>query len=166
MPGDRAAFSPQPPGQRDLPRRIALAILGLTVALLGAEAWVRIAKPKPARQIVRGDGVHTADGVPVWEHASDRYNRDCVGHHPERIRILFFGSSITFGTDLSAPETFAAELESRLNELYPAPGFCVLNFAQPGFVFAQNSRSPARRSRAITPRSSCGRTGWTGSTIA
>ena len=114
-----------------------MAVGGLAVGLVVAEAVVRIVRPKPAQQIVRGEGLHLLDGVPVWDHADDRYNRDCVAQHPERIRILFFGSSITFGTDLTAQEAFPTLLQVRLNELRPTPGFCVLNFAQPGFHFEQ-----------------------------
>jgi lysophospholipase L1-like esterase len=86
---------------------------------------------------VRGYGLRSVDGVPVWEQAADRHNRACVEQHPERTRILFFGSSITFGTGLNADEAFSAALEARLNQARPVPGFCVLNFAQPGFSFEQ-----------------------------
>jgi hypothetical protein len=51
--------------------------------------------------------------------------------------VLFFGSSITYGTDLTATEAFTSALQARLNEARPTPGFCVLNFAQPGFAFDQ-----------------------------
>jgi hypothetical protein len=50
---------------------------------------------------------------------------------------LFFGSSITFGSELTASEAFTTLLEARLNEASPTPGFCVLNFAQSGFSFEQ-----------------------------
>ena len=39
---------------------------------------------------------------------------------------------------MSAQEIFGALLEDRLNALFSEPGFCVLNFAQPGFRFQQN----------------------------
>ncbi len=88
-------------------------------------------------QIVRGYGVHLQDGVPIWEQSTDRNNRGCVEQHPERIRILFFGSSITYGVSLEARQVFTVALQDRLNALRPSPGFCVLNFAQPGFAFQQ-----------------------------
>jgi hypothetical protein len=116
---------------------IAVVLLGVLAGLCVAEMWVRVFRPFPPRQIVRGFGLHSLDGVPVWEVATDRQNRACVERHPERTRILFFGSSITFGTDLRADEVFTAALETRLNATRPTPGFCVLNFAQPGFTFEQ-----------------------------
>jgi hypothetical protein len=130
--------------------RIAVGVLGVAVGLLAAEAWVRIAKPRPRRQVVRGFGLHSVDGVPVWSVADDRENRACVDRHPERTRILFFGSSITFGDRLSADDVVTALLEKRLNDLQPSPGFCVLNFAQNGFDFEQKyvvARAEAARYR-------------------
>lgn len=113
------------------------AILGLAVGLGLAEAWVRLRRWAPPQQIVRGFGLHSVDGVPVWEVTDDRYNRRCADEHPERTRILFFGSSITYGDRLAAGEVFSTALEARLNALRPDPGFCVLNFAQDGFTFEQ-----------------------------
>jgi len=119
-------------------RSIPLLVLaGLLIGVVAAEVWVRVNKPTPRAQVVRGFGLHMLDGVPVWEYADDRYNRECAERYPQRIRILFFGSSITFGSDLTAPEVFTTGLEARLNEVRPTPGFCVLNFAQPGFSFEQ-----------------------------
>jgi hypothetical protein len=114
-----------------------LAFLAVLVSLGLAEALIRTGRWMPPRQIVRGHGVRAVDGTPVWEQASDRHNRVCVEQHPERTRILFFGSSITFGTSLRAEEAFTTGLEMRLNQRRPTPGFCVLNFAQPGFAFEQ-----------------------------
>jgi hypothetical protein len=122
---------------RSFTTRAGIAVVGLLAGLVAAEAWVRIAAPRPSRQVVRGFGLHEVDGVPVWKVAEDRENRGCADAHPERTRILFFGSSITFGDRLSADQVFTAMLEARLNELQPTPGFCVLNFAQNGFDFDQ-----------------------------
>jgi hypothetical protein len=133
-----------PPPARRRYRTVELATIavGLLVGLAVAEIWVRVAKPIPRRQMVRGHCLHSVDGVPVWGCESDpsdvrRHNRACAEQHPERTRILFFGSSITYGSSLTANEVFTTALEGRLNELRPAPGFCVLNFAQPGFAFEQ-----------------------------
>jgi hypothetical protein len=114
-----------------------MAVLGLLAGLLIVEGLVRFLKPTPAAQIVRGHGLHRIGDVPVWEFSTDRYNRECVVQHPERRRVLFFGSSITFGSGLRADETFTTALEARLNRDQPTPGFCVLNFAQSGFSFEQ-----------------------------
>lgn len=125
-------------GTRRRRGRIALlAIVGLAAGLLLAEASVRIFNWKPPLQMVRGHGLRSVDGVPVWEQASDRHNRACVEQHPERLRVLFFGSSITFGVGLAAEQAFTTALQEQLNRERPAPGFCVLNFAQPGFAFEQ-----------------------------
>lgn len=126
------------PAGGSAPRRLALVIVGgLVVGLLLAELSVRVFKWMPPAQIVRGFGLHAVDGVPLWEQASDRHNRACVEQHPERTRVLFFGSSITFGVGLSADEAFTTALQDRLNAARPTPGVCVLNFAQPGFAFQQ-----------------------------
>ena len=47
------------------------------------------------------------------------------------------GSSITHGFNVPAQDTFNFALEQLLNELRPNPGFCVMNFAQPGFTSQQ-----------------------------
>jgi hypothetical protein len=116
---------------------VAAAVLGVLISVFIAEACVRAGKWTPRVQIVRGRGLHSVGGVPVWEQSTDRHNRACVEQHPERTRIVFFGSSVTYGTDLTADEAFGKALEARLNERRPTPGFCVLNFAQPGFAFEQ-----------------------------
>jgi hypothetical protein len=114
-----------------------LLVVGVLLGLILAELSVRLFRWTPRAQIVRGSGLHEVAGVPVWEQTDDRYNRVCVEQHPERARILFFGSSITYGVGLSAAEAFTAGLQEALNATQPSPGFCVLNFAQPGFAFEQ-----------------------------
>ena len=118
-------------------RRIVAVVAGVAGGLLVAELSLRVSKWTPPVQIIRGVGLHALDGVPVWEQSADRQNRACVAQHPERTRIVFFGSSITYGVSLSAAEAFTALLQERLNALRPNPGVCVLNFAQPGFAFEQ-----------------------------
>ena len=116
---------------------IALIVIGLGVGLAIGELVLRRGTWRPPVQIIRGFGLHSVGGIPVWEQSDDRQNRACVEEHPERTRVLFFGSSITYGTDLTAAEAFTTALQARLNEVRPTPGFCVLNFAQPGFAFDQ-----------------------------
>jgi hypothetical protein len=122
--------------------RVVAITLGLFLGLVVAEIWSRTARWTPRSQIVRGHCLHSEDGIPVWGCESDpndlrRLNRACVDEHPERIRILFFGSSITYGSGVLAEETFTTALQSRLNRARPKPGFCILNFARPGFQFEQ-----------------------------
>ncbi len=114
-----------------------IAIVGIVLVLVAAELWVRWAKPKPPVQIVRKNNLYAIDGVPVWVPSSDRKPRECAEAHPERIRIMFLGSSITHGFNIPALDTFNFALEQRLNELRPDPGFCVMNFAQPGYTSQQ-----------------------------
>jgi hypothetical protein len=130
---------PAPPRSRlhRVARAVTTVLVALVVALAIAEAFVRVTKLQQPVQKVRGRGLHLVDGVPVWGELHDRENRACVEQHPGRIRVLFFGSSITYGSGLSAAETFTTLLEERLNRLRPDPGFCVLSFAQPGFAFQQ-----------------------------
>jgi hypothetical protein len=112
-------------------------LFGVSVGLFLVELSFRRLKWTPPAQVVRGHGLHEVDGVPVWEEATDRYNRDCVAQHPERTRVVFFGSSITYGVALAAREAFTSALQEELNAARPNPGFCVLSFAQPGFAFEQ-----------------------------
>lgn len=137
MAFQRNATSAAPSHRRYYAYGIAAILLGLLVGVVIAEISLRQGKWFPPVQLVRGFGLHSIDGVPVWEKATDRHNRACVEQHPERTRILFFGSSITFGDALTVDETFTTALETRLNQLRPTPGFCVLNFAQSGFAFEQ-----------------------------
>lgn len=121
---------------------IALIVFGLLLGLVAMEVWLRSGRWLPRSQIIRGNCLRSVDGVPVWGCGTEpqdarRENRACVEEHPERIRILFFGSSITYGSGVSAAETFTTDLEERLNRWRADPGFCVLNFAQPGFQFEQ-----------------------------
>ncbi len=116
---------------------VGLMLCSVIVGVAIAETSLRRGLLMPPVQLVRGHGLRGIDGVPVWEVAADRQNRACVDRHPERTRILFFGSSITFGVALQAEEAWTTALEARLNQVRPTPGFCVLNFAQPGFAFEQ-----------------------------
>lgn len=111
--------------------------IGLTLGLGAGELWVRREKPRPPIQIVRGQNLHTIGDVPVWEWSTDREPRACAEAHPERLRILFLGSSITHGFSMPAEAAFTHALEERLNAARPNPGFCVMNFAQPGFTSQQ-----------------------------
>jgi hypothetical protein len=136
--------SPVAPSFANNPTRVPLAvvralivIVGIALAFAAAEVWVRWTKPRPPVQIVRQNNLHSIDGVPVWEWSTDRIPRACAEAHPERIRIIFLGSSITHGFTIPARDTFNFALEDRLNELRPDPGFCVMNFAQPGFTSQQ-----------------------------
>lgn len=115
-----------------------LAVLSVLATVLVLELFVRVFPPTPRTQVVRGHGLRLLDGEPVWGDES-RTNRACADLHPERTRILFFGSSITWGSGVDDDEAFTVGLEQRLNELRPAPGFCVLNFAQPAFQMQQKA---------------------------
>jgi hypothetical protein len=114
-------------------------LLGIGAAFVAGEIAVRKQKPRPPVQVVRKNNVRLADGVPVWEWSTDpdREPRACAEAHPERIRVMFLGSSITHGFTIPVRDTFTVALEERLNALRPDPGFCVMNFAQPGFTSQQ-----------------------------
>jgi hypothetical protein len=117
--------------------RLTVLLVGVVGVVVSEQGIHCVGRPEPKVQIVRGRDVHALGGVPVWEESAGRQHRACAEEHPERLRILFFGSSITYGSGLSTAETFTTELERRLNETWPLPGVCVLSFAQPGFSFAQ-----------------------------
>jgi len=123
-------------------------LLGTFVGLLGAEAFVRIARPAQRANVVRLSTLRTIDGDPVWEHSADRQNRACAEKYPERQRIVLLGSSITYGFQLALAEVFTSQLEQRLNAARPSPGFCVMSFAQPGFT----SKEKFATAREALPR--------------
>jgi hypothetical protein len=114
-----------------------LMLLGVIGGLVAGEIWARGSKPMPPTPVVRGNGLHTIDNVPVWETSTSRENRACVEQHPERLRVLFFGSSISYGFQLRPEQAFTSLLEKRLNAARPNPGFCVLNFSQVSFTSQQ-----------------------------
>jgi hypothetical protein len=121
---------------------IALILLGIGVALASGEVWVRVQGWTPPVQVVRGNCLHLEDGIPLWGCESEpddqrRKNRGCVEAHPDRRRVLFLGSSITYGTSLRAADVVTTALEDRLNRRQPEPGYCVLNFAERAYQFDQ-----------------------------
>lgn len=121
-----------------LPRsRFGRAILGLTAGLLLVEIAIRVTELQPPTQVIRGHGVREVDGVPIWEQSTDRQNDGCPEQYPERTRVLFLGSSITFGVGVPPEGSFPHLVQRELNKRHPTPGFCVLNYAQPGFSFEQ-----------------------------
>jgi hypothetical protein len=120
-----------------MPSRAAAIVFGICAALVLVETWARRADLKPRINVIGPSNLRFLDGVPVWEEPGDRTNRACVEQYPERTRVLIIGSSITFGYELRPEEAFTTALQARLKEVRPTPGFCVLNFAQPAFLFAQ-----------------------------
>jgi hypothetical protein len=118
----------------------ALSILfGLTAGFGAAEGWARVADPRPPFQVVRENDLHLVGDVPVWESSTDRLPRACAEAHPERLRVMFLGTSVTYGWSLPASDAFTFALQERLNADRPDPGFCVMNFAQPGYTSAQKA---------------------------
>src|SRR5689334_3607077 len=116
----------------------ALVCAGLCAGVAVCEVTIRELKPRPRAQMVGAEaGLRDVDGTPVWGLLHDREHRGCVDAHPERVRIVVTGSSITYGDSLDEADVFTSLLERRLNELRPDPGFCVLNFAQPAYGFEQ-----------------------------
>jgi hypothetical protein len=111
--------------------------IGAGAGWYGVEKYVELVDLRPSVTTIGPTSLRMLNGVPVWEDRSERTNRACVEEHPERTRVLFIGSSITFGVDLDPDEAFTSALQARLNAAHPTPGFCVLNFAQPAFFFDQ-----------------------------
>lgn len=122
--------------------RVALVVLGLLAGVILVEACFRIVRPAPRRQMIRSwYCLRSLGGVPIWgcedQDHMDRHNRECAEKHPERTIVQFYGSSVSFGSGLPAREAFSTALNARLNEVRPTPGYCVMNFAEPGFTFEQ-----------------------------
>ena len=139
---------PSPPAEvraRDRRRRRTLLggllLLSMAGGAVAAEATVRLMNPVPRIQIVRRPSLRELHGVPVWSEMTDGENLGCAAEHPERIRVAFFGTSITYGSGTRYPtrQSFAAKLEDLLNAARPTPGFCVLNFSQPAFHAQQEA---------------------------
>jgi lysophospholipase L1-like esterase len=129
--------------------RLALSLAAFALGLGGLEVAFRRAPPPPPTQFIRNHvnavtdvsrspRLRVENGVPVWG-SPERTNLDCVRKYPERTQLVFFGDSITHGsTMVSDGVVFTQRLQERLNARQPSPGFCVLNFAQPGFGFEQS----------------------------
>ena len=121
-----------------------LVVGGLTSGCVLAEMTIRWLNRRPPAQVVRlleqpqQFRPSLRHGEPVWKASADREHTDCAELHPERARILVFGDSVTYGVNLGAEQVFSALLETALNQSHPRPGFCVMNFAQPGFGFDQS----------------------------
>jgi hypothetical protein len=119
------------------PARAAVVLTFMVGVLATTQVVTFGGKPMPPVQIIRGNGLHVLSGAPVWDGTTDRQHRACADEHPERLRILFFGSSITWGSGVQPEEAFTVELERRLNAAFPTPGVCVMNFSQAGYSFQQ-----------------------------
>jgi hypothetical protein len=106
---------------------LVAATVGLGMALLLGE-WVAGEAPLPRIQVLPLSGpVRVVDGTPVWrasEGSEARENAGCEGDP-----VLLVGSSILYGSGLSATESLGPALQARL------PGACVHNHAQPAFTF-------------------------------
>jgi hypothetical protein len=61
---------------------VALIVIGLGVGLAIGELVLRRGTWRPPVQIIRGFGLHSLGGIPVWEQSDDRQNRACVEEHP------------------------------------------------------------------------------------
>lgn len=123
---------------------LALLLFGVT-----AEGAVRLIRPQPRYQIVRntpGFDLDRSGQVPTWrfgEHGR-RWRLDCMQQHPDARPLVVIGSSIFFGSDLSADQVFSAHLQRQLDLRFGDGRTCVMNFAQPGYT-AQNELAEARR---------------------
>ncbi len=130
--------------------RALLVVLGAAASLVAFEVVARTFDLTPSVQTVpaamrgasRFSPMHSTHlrmlhGVPVWGD-DGRAGLACVREHPERVRVAFFGDSITYGVGVRDAELFTTVLQARLDAARPVPGFCVLNFAQPGFGFDQS----------------------------
>ena len=125
-------------------RALVLVLFGVASGCLLTEIAVRWINPRPPTQVVRlleqPQPFRPAlrHGKPVWKASADREHTSCAELYPDRTRILVFGDSITYGINLEPDQVFSALLETALNQSQPRPGFCVMNFAQPGFGFDQS----------------------------
>lgn len=133
------------PAMQTAPARIILLlVVGIASGFLLTEIAVRWLNPRPPTQVVRlleqpqPYRPSLRHGEPVWKASADREHTRCAELHPDRTRIFVFGDSITYGINIDPDQVFSAILETALNQSRPDPGFCVMNFAQPGFGFDQS----------------------------
>lgn len=93
----------------------------------------------------------THDGILLYASGDER--GPCAARRPDVPVVGLFGSSITFGSQLSRAEAFAAQLEERLQQT-PGSDRCVNDYSEPGFGPEQQwalAREviPATRPRAV-----------------
>ena len=116
-----------PYARRQTAFSLVAATVGLGMALLLGET-VASQAPLPRIQVLPLSGpVRVVDGTPVWrtsEGSDARENDACDGDS-----VLLIGSSILYGSGLSADQSLGPALQSRL------PGVCAHNHAQPAFTF-------------------------------
>jgi hypothetical protein len=114
-------------------------LLGVLAALGIGEIYLRIKPAIPTTQIIRHNDLRTVGDVPVWRSnaAEELRHLTCPVKHPERRIIVFLGDSITVGSFLQPEEVFGQALEEHLNQMYPSPGFCIVNLAEAGYHFDQ-----------------------------
>lgn len=110
---------------------VASVVLGTVAALVLAEGYARV-RDLPRIQQVDLAAAELVDGVPLWHSDPVRENPDCTDPS-----VVLFGSSILYGSGLSADEALGAKLEALLDG-------CVQNHAQPAYTF-QNQRVVAER---------------------
>lgn len=136
---------------------VAKLTLALALFLGTGEAMMVVIRPHPNLQIVRNSPttrLRLLHGVPVWQQQNpqERWQTGCVLRWPKAKRILIFGSSILYGTKVSAKQAVSGQLQQRFDRRLGKGAVCVMNFAQPGFS-AQNSFAVARDRVAQFPGS-------------
>ena len=116
---------------------IVLAVALITLGL--AEVLLRVIKPYPRVQVIRGGRVEmfTADKVPIWVQDRDRMNLGCPDQYPEARLVVFTGDSIFFGTGLQTAESFTSVMQTSLDQEHGRGAWCILNLSQPGYTIEQ-----------------------------
>jgi lysophospholipase L1-like esterase len=136
-----------------LPGRFALVLMGLTLGAGLVELLVRCFPPKLPTQVVprklKHSTLRSVNGIPVWEDPA-RFNSACATD-PARIKVLFLGDSITFGSGVSTDQTFEVLAQKHLNEGSSGPAFCVMNYAQGANGFEQDAAIGAEMIPSLRP---------------
>ncbi|MBI3724909.1 hypothetical protein HY251_13280, partial [bacterium] len=150
-------------------RRLAALLLGCALSLVAGEIAVRLLDRRSAPQRHFRPGIYAADPEVGWVllpsyrgvHAEYEFEAptttNALGFRgPEwdeerasaRERVLVLGDSCAFGRGVADPETFPAQLESRLAERRPT---AVFNAGVPGYDTVQEEALMPRVARIVRP---------------
>lgn len=126
------------------------------LALLLAEVAVRVLRPRPRAQPIEATGefrLRWIDDVPLWDRAGDpRGHPDlaCRAARPDAVDIVALGSSILYGVQLDAAQTWVPVAQRRLEE--QGWSTCVHNISGPGWGAHQKQQALREVQQTLTPR--------------
>lgn len=117
---------------------LAAFLLTLGLGVVAGEVFIRVAKPNPRAQVIRGGGdrdgghhqIRLIHGQPVWAEPGtvERRNEDC--RTADSYDVMMLGSSIFYGSSYTPDQVMSRHLQDALDASEGGP-WCVFNLAQP-----------------------------------